>query len=191
MRRIYLHAWLTTMVLLPSLGHAQQPNVLSQDLGAGDTVELGQGISARSQRSLESNELTLAAARLPGPAFDAEEQAPFAATGRFGGYPDSRWSAGSTTASHSWYTAAIHPRESSHADTNAHPSSRTMHIVVGAVAGVLGGVLLGKSVDKGTAGCGQEQSGAFCDWGSGLYEPVFGAIGAVVGGVVGALLPHD
>ena len=53
------------------------------------------------------------------------------------------------------------------------------------------GVLLGKSVDKGTTGCGQERSGAFCDWGSGLYEPVFGAIGAVVGGIVGALLPHD
>lgn len=185
---IYFGAWLATSVLLPGLGRAQQSNVLSHGVGAGDTLNLGQRPSTESQRPVDSYEPSMSVATLVRPAGEPDKLTPLVT---FGGNPDSRISVVGTAASYHWNEAALHLRESSQADTGAHQGNRTMHIVVGAVAGVLGGVLLGKSVDKGRAGCGQERSGAVCDWGSSLYEPVFGAIGAVVGGIVGALLPHD
>ena len=189
MRRIYLRVWLTMIVLLPSLGQAQQSNVLSHGVGVGDTLELGQRIRTESQRPGDGYEPSMSVATLLRPAVEPDKRTPLVA---FGGDSDSRMSAVGTAGSYRWHDAALHLRESIQADTSTHQSNRGMHIVVGAVAGILGGVLLGKSVDKGTAGCGHEQSGGgACDWGSGLYEPVLGAIGAVVGGIVGALIPHD
>ena len=77
-------------------------------------------------------------------------------------------------------------------DSINHESNRSRHIVIGVVAGLVGGVLVGKAVDGGRAGCGNEQrgGGGTCDWGSGLYEPILGLVGAVIGGIVGAILPH-
>ena len=82
--------------------------------------------------------------------------------------------------------------ESAGADSTSHKSNRSRHIAIGVVAGLVGGVLVGKAVDGGRAGCGNEQrgGGGTCDWGSGLYEPVLGLVGAVIGGIVGAILPH-
>lgn len=87
--------------------------------------------------------------------------------------------------------ASVFPPTSASADSTAHVGNRSMHIAIGVVAGMVAGVLLGKSVDKGTAGCGHEQSGSVCTWGSGLYVPVFGLVLGAVGGVIGAFVPHS
>ena len=87
--------------------------------------------------------------------------------------------------------ASVFPPMSASADSTAHVGNRSMHIAIGVVAGMVAGVLLGKSVDKGTAGCGHEQSGSVCTWGSGLYVPVFGLVLGAVGGVIGAFVPHN
>ena len=168
------------LIFLPSLAGAQRTGVRWILDPAGS---LSVDSQAAAGRTVESAGFPLA----PG----ASAQPPALAVIRqFGAHPDSRLPHASTVAEHHWLGSASQLSESSKADTSSHESNRSMHVVIGVVAGVVAGVLLGKAVDKGRAGCDNEQSGKTCDWGSGLYEPVFGAIGGLIGGVVGASLPH-
>jgi hypothetical protein len=77
-------------------------------------------------------------------------------------------------------------------DTAAAPiGNRRLHIVIGAGIGFAAGFIVGKSVDGGRAGCNREGSGLNCDWLSGYEEIIGGLAGAALGGVIGAVLPHD
>lgn len=77
-------------------------------------------------------------------------------------------------------------------DTTAPPiGNRRLHAVIGAGIGFAAGFIVGKSVDGGRAGCNREGSGQNCDWLSGYEEIIGGLAGAAIGGVIGALLPHD
>ena len=75
--------------------------------------------------------------------------------------------------------------------TAARMGNRRLHAVIGAGIGFAAGFITGKSVDGGRAGCNREGSGQNCDWLSGYEEIIGGLAGAAIGGVIGALLPHN
>jgi len=191
MYRISLGILFTAVVLLPSVARAQQAAGLSPDRDMRDTPELGNRISTGSQQPLSRSRLSVVFAPSLRQSVELDKPVPSVVTSQVGVHPGLRLPHDGTAAEYQWSESASHLNESSKVDTSSHQSNRTTHIVIGVVAGVVGGVLLGKSVDKGRAGCGHEQSGRTCDWGSGVYEPLFGASGGAIGGVVGALLPHN
>ena len=192
MYRISLGILFTAVVLLPSVARAQRSAGLSPDRDVRDTPELGNRISTGSQQPLSRSRLSVVFAPSLRQSVELDKPVPSVVTSQVGVHPGLRLPHDGTAAEYQWSESASHLNESSKVDTSSHQSNRTTHIVIGVVAGVVGGVLLGKSVDKGRAGCGHEQSGGgTCDWGSGVYEPLFGAIGGAIGGVVGALLPHN
>jgi len=185
MRRISLCTLLTTLVLLPSLAVAQRTGAAFSVSGVRWIPEPTGSMSIDSQLAMGRTEKS--AESVPAPDTSDQQTAP-AVLRQFGVHSDLQLPHGSTVSRHASLGLAS-LSESSKADTSSHDSNRSMHVVIGVVAGVVAGVLLGKAVDKGRAGCGREQSGTTCDWGSGLYEPVFGAIGGLLGGVAGAFLP--
>ena len=187
MRRESLHLLLIASVLVPTVTGAQRPVEFTGVVTASS--ELGNSSGTEPLRPLDRIQRLAVLSATPRAALSASTPAAAAAARQFGGESDS--SLPLAISEHRRSQSALHMGELSGADTTTQESNRHMHIVIGAVVGLVAGVMLGKTVDKGTAGCGHEQSGLTCTWGSGLYVPVFGLTGFAIGGVVGALLPHN
>jgi hypothetical protein len=189
MRRISTRLVFTTLAFLPGILGAQQRSAsFSPDADVRYVSESVRSMRADSQRTVDRAGVSV----VFGPIVRSSAQpAALAAVRQFGVHYDSRLPHANPIAEFQWLSSASRVSESSQADTNGHESNRSMHIVIGVVSGVVAGVLLGKAVDKGRAGCGHEQSGTTCDFGSGLYEPLLGLIGGAIGGIVGASFPHN
>jgi hypothetical protein len=191
MYRVSLRVLFTTIVLLPGLARAQRSPGVLRDIGVRNAPDIGNRISTGSRQPLGRSGLSVVFAPTLRQPVESDNPVPLVVTSQFGIHSVSQSPRDRTTTGYHWAVSSLQLGESSKVDTSSHHRNRTTHIVIGVVAGVVGGVLLGKSVDKGRAGCGEERSGATCDWGSGLYEPLFGVIGGAIGGVVGALVPHS